>query len=196
MLYIKYKNIYSITILNGITPLSQPLNAFLSNKMTVSKFKKGDFIVKSGETFDRIHLVRKGLVRGYFAFKNTEVTTWVGVDSDLVASMSGYINKTPSLENVQCIEDTVTESLSADDFDYALKNYIEMNRLYRTIMERYYLFAEHRVFLSRIPRAIDRYHYFLKIYSNEVVKRLPKKYLASLLNIRPETLSRLDLEGF
>ncbi|WP_299556554.1 Crp/Fnr family transcriptional regulator [Seonamhaeicola sp.] len=161
--------------------------------MKATKYKKGDFIVKSGDICDRIHLVRKGLVRGYFDYKDNEVTTWVGVDSDLVTSISGYVNKSPSLENVSCLEDTVTESLGVDDLEYALKNYPEMTTLYRTIMERYYLFAEYRVFLSRIPIAKDRYDYFLEIYSDEVIKRLPKKYLASLLNIRPETLSRMVL---
>ncbi|WP_338357898.1 Crp/Fnr family transcriptional regulator [Yeosuana marina] len=160
--------------------------------MISSHYKKGDFIVKSGEVCDRIHIIRKGLVRGYFEYSGSEITTWVSVDSEIVTSISGFFKNAPSLEFIQCLEDTYTESLSFQDMDFAIKNYVEMARLNRILMETYYISAEYRSFLARIPAAKDRYAYFTKIYNPETIKRLPKKYLASLLNMRPETLSRLE----
>lgn len=189
---IKHNNIFSVTLLNSIYPLSKPLNSFLSQKMTSSHYKKGDFIVKSGEVCDRIHIIRKGLVRGYFDYGGSEITTWVSVDSEIVTSISGFFKNAPSLEFIQCLEDTYTESLSFQDMDFAIKSYVEMARLNRVLMETYYISAEYRSFLARIPAAKDRYAYFTKIYNPETIKRLPKKYLASLLNMRPETLSRLE----
>ncbi|WP_166963729.1 Crp/Fnr family transcriptional regulator [Yeosuana marina] len=189
---IKHNNIFSVTLLNSIYPLSKSLNSFLSQKMISSHYKKGDFIVKSGEVCDRIHIIRKGLVRGYFEYSGSEITTWVSVDSEIVTSISGFFKNAPSLEFIQCLEDTYTESLSFQDMDFAIKNYVEMARLNRILMETYYISAEYRSFLARIPAAKDRYTYFTKIYNPETIKRLPKKYLASLLNMRPETLSRLE----
>jgi hypothetical protein len=61
-------------------------------------------------------------------------------------------------------------------------------------MERYYLSSEFRSFMARIPNARDRFEYFKSFTHQEILNRLPKKYLASLLNIRPETLSRLVLK--
>ncbi|MFD0991329.1 Crp/Fnr family transcriptional regulator [Mariniflexile jejuense] len=189
----KYNNLFSIVLLNSIYPLSKSLNKFLSNVLVSSHFKKGDFIVKSGEICNRIHLVRKGLVRGYFDYKNKEITTWVSVDNEMVTSITGYFKRETSIENIQCLEDTYTESISYEDMHFALQNFKDMNTLNRILMEQYYLHAEYRAFMARIPKAKDRYDHFIKISNPEIVKRLPKKYLASLLSIRPETLSRLEL---
>ena len=189
----KYNNLFSIVLLNSIYPLPKSLNKFLSNVLVSNHFKKGEFIVKSGEICSRIHIIRKGLVRGYFDYDNKEITTWVSVDNEMVTSITGYFNKEAATENIQCLEDTYTESLSYEDMHFALENFKDMNPLNRILMEQYYLHAEYRAFMARIPTAKDRYDYFIKITNPEIVKRLPKKYLASLLNMRPETLSRLEL---
>ncbi|PKQ46128.1 Crp/Fnr family transcriptional regulator [Confluentibacter flavum] len=187
----KYNHFFSIVLLNSIHPLSKSLNKFLSNTLILSQYKKGDYIVKSGDFCDRVHIIRKGLVRGYFNHNDKEITTWVSVDNELVTSISGYFKKATALENIQCLEDTFTESLSFNDMHFALQNFKEMNHLNRILMEYYYLHAEYRAFMARIPSTKYRYEYFLKITNPEIIKRLPNKYLASLLNMRPETLSRL-----
>lgn len=187
----KYNNIFSVTLLNSISPLSNSLKTFLSQRMISSHYKKGDYIVKKGEVCDRIHVIRKGLVRGYFDYNGNEITTWVSVDNEIVTSISGYFKKEPALENIQCLEETYTESLSFEDMDYAIKNYPDMAELNRVLMGHYYIHAENRAFLARIPGAKDRHEHFTKTFNPEIVKRLPKKYMASLLSIRPETLSRL-----
>ncbi len=187
----KYNNIYSIALLNSVYPLSKSLNKFFSNVIVYKQYKKGDFIVRSGEVCNRLFIIRKGLVRGFFNYDNKEITTWVSVDNELVTSISGYFKNEAALENIECLEDTYTESLSYEHMHFALENFKEMAHLNRILMEQYYVHSEYRSFMARIPTAKGRYEYFVKITNPEVVKRLPKKYLASLLSIRPETLSRI-----
>ncbi|WP_027138841.1 Crp/Fnr family transcriptional regulator [Gaetbulibacter saemankumensis] len=193
---LKNNNLFSIVLLNSIYPLSKSLNKFLSQSIISTQYKKGEFIVKNGEYCNRLHLIRKGLIRGFFYFDDKEITTWVSVDNEMVTSISGYFKKVPALENIQCLEDTYTESISYEDMHYALEHFKEMAHLNRILMEQYYLHSEYRAFMTRIPRARDRYDYFVKISNPEIVKRLPKKYLASLLNVRPETLSRIEIPEF
>lgn len=187
----KYNHFFTIALLNSIHPLSKSLNKYFSNTLVLNHYKKGDYIVKSGGFCDRIHIIRKGLIRGYFDHNGKDITTWVSIDNELVTSISGYFKKELAVESIQCLEDTFTESISYDNMHSALQNFKEMNDLNRILLEHYYVHAEYRAFMARIPTAKDRYEYFLKITNPEIVKRLPKKYLASLLNMRPETLSRL-----
>lgn len=189
---IKYNNLFSIVLLNSISPLSREVNKFLSNKLVCKQYKKGDFLVRNGDMCDRLHIIRKGLIRGYFNYEDKEVTTWVSVDNEFVTSISGYFKKEPALENIQCLEDTFTESISYSDMRFAIENFKEMSKIHRVLLEEYYVQAEYRSFMARIPTAIGRYEYFLKISNSQILDRLPKKYLASLLNMRPETLSRLN----
>jgi CRP/FNR family transcriptional regulator, anaerobic regulatory protein len=188
----KYNKLFTIVFLNSIYPLSKSLNKFFTNALVCSQYKKGDYIVRSGDICDRIHVIRKGLVRGYFDYNANEITTWVSVDNEMVTSISGYFKHEPALENIQCLEDTYTESLSYADMHFALENFKEMAHLNRILLEQYYIHAEYRAFMARIPTAKGRYKYFVKMSHPEIAKRLPKKYLASLLNMRPETLSRLE----
>ena len=187
----KYNHFFTISLLNSIYPLSKSLNKYLSDVLSLHHYKKGEYIVKSGGFCDRIHIIRKGLIRGYFNHNDKEITTWVSVDNELVTSISGYFKKEPAVESIQCLEETFTESISYENMHFALQNFREMNDLNRILLEFYYLHAEYRAFMARIPTAQDRYDYYLKFTNQEIIKRLPNKYLASLLNMRPETLSRL-----
>lgn len=187
----QYNHFLTIAFLNSIHPLSKSLNNYLSKTLVSNHYKKGEHIVKSGGFCNEVHIVRKGLLRGYFDHNDKDITTWVRVDNEFLTSTSGFFKNESAQESIQCLEETLTESLRYTDMDFALKNFKEMNNLYRIVMEQYYVHAEYRAFMSRIPTAKDRYEYYLQITNPEIVKRLPKKYLASLLNMRPETLSRL-----
>lgn len=189
----QYNNIFSVTLLNAISPLSKNVQSFLSKNMVPKSFKKGDFIVREGEICDRLFVIRKGLVRGFFNYNKNQITTWASVDNEIITSISGYFKGKPASDNIQCMEDTYTESLSYDDMHFLLENHKDVVRLNRILMEHYYLHAEYRAFMARIPLAKDRYDYFVKIADPEIVRRLPRKYLASMLTMRPETLSRLNL---
>ncbi|TXG35192.1 Crp/Fnr family transcriptional regulator [Seonamhaeicola maritimus] len=190
----KYNNLFSIVMLNSIMPLSKSLNKYLAQRIVNKKFNKGDFIITNGTIADRLYIIRKGLVRGFFIHNDNEITTWASVDSEMITSISGFFRKKVALENIQCLEDTYTESLSFDDLQFALKHFPEMEGLYRILLEEYFIEAEYRAFAARIPSAKERFDYYRKIIKPEKLKRLPKKHLASLLNMRPETLSRLELD--
>jgi CRP/FNR family transcriptional regulator, anaerobic regulatory protein len=188
-----YKNVFSITVLNSFYPLSKSLNEYLSNKMVFNYYKKGEYLLKKGEICDRIHIIRKGLVIGLYSFNNKEISTWVGVDGEFATSITGIYKKEPAQVGILCLEDTYTESLTYDEIVYALNLYNDMVMLQIELLKHYLLVAEKRVMITKIPSAKSRYDYFRKHYDPEIVERLPKKYLASLLNMRPETLSRLVL---
>jgi CRP-like cAMP-binding protein len=187
-----YNSIFSIFLLNSIHPLSTQEKQYISSKMSFHYFNKGDYIVKSGEICDQLYIIRSGMVRGYFKYNKEEITTWVSSDNDLITSISGYFAQEPAKENLQCIEETYVESVSYQDMFYAINNFPAFEKINRILMEQYYLDAENRAFIARIPKAKDRYEHFLKTAKPTLIDRLPKKYLASLLNMRPETLTRLS----
>jgi CRP/FNR family transcriptional regulator, anaerobic regulatory protein len=189
-----YKNIFSITLLNSFYPLSRSLNDYLSSKMVLKHYKKGDFIVKEGEFCDRIHIIRKGLVISYYTFNDKRVNSWVGIDGQLGTSINSFFRGEVSKENIECIEDTFTESLSFSEIEFALSHYKDMIKLQVEILKYYIVISEIRSIMTKIPSAIGRYEFYKQNYNPKIIERLPKKYLASLLNMRPETLSRLSLQ--
>ncbi len=186
-----YKNIFSLALLESIHPLSGTLKQYLSGKIKYKTYPKGFMLNKVGELCHHIYVIRKGLVRGYFVVNKKEVTTWISVDGELVTSISGFFKKEPSMENMQCIEDCILEYLHFDDLNYAIGHFLEMRELTRILLENYYISAENRAFVARIPGAKERILYFQQNFNAAIIKRSPKRHIASLLCMRPETFSRL-----
>ncbi|SIS74188.1 Crp/Fnr family transcriptional regulator [Belliella pelovolcani] len=182
---------FSINILDQIVPLSEELKTFLSDRMRLDVFKKGVHLSEAGNICERLYVLKKGLVRGYFVSKKKEITTWVSCENELVTSISGFFQNQPCRENMQAIEETITESISFDDLVYCRVTFPEFATINRVLLEQYYIHAEERAFTARIPGAAERYDYFAKSGNKHLLQRVPHKYLASLLGVRPETLSRI-----
>lgn len=186
-----YKYIFSVDFYNGVYPISNELKRFIRNRTRFMFLRKGDFVNKIGETCDKLMIIQKGMVRGFFEHGKREITTWVSYDTEMFTSISGYFKNELAHENIQCIEDTTIEYLKYSDLVHCLKYYPESKDLNRLLMEEYYISAERRAFIARIPLAEARYDFYVQNTPVELIKRIPKKYLASLLNMQPETLARI-----
>ena len=184
-------NQYILKYLNSIYPLSPELEAFLVDKIKSCSFEKNETISKSGEICNRLYLIKKGMVRGYFISDSTEITTWIDTENELFTSITGFFRNQKTKEYMQSLESTLCDYLEFDDYKYCLEHFHEMQQINRILMEEYYILAEHRVYLARIPNASKRLEFFLNNIKPQILDRIPKKHLASYLAIRPETLSRL-----
>ncbi|MBO0321902.1 Crp/Fnr family transcriptional regulator [Muricauda sp. CAU 1633] len=190
------KNLFIIFYLNAIYPLSPSLKSFLVDKIKSCSFKKNEIISREGEICDKLYLIKKGLVRGYFVSEGIDITTWIDTENEIFTSITGFFKHEKTREYIQAMEDTHCDYLEYEDYKYSLNNFPEIRQIYRIMLEQYYVLAEHRVYLARIPNAGKRLEFFLEHCKPEIVERIPRKHLASFLAMRPETLSRLMKEKF
>lgn len=185
------QNLYIIFFLNTIYPLSKGLKDYLSANIRHCKFKKNEIILQTGKECDKLFLIKKGLVRGFMSLDDTDITIWIDSENEIFTSVSGFFRQKMSKETIQCLEDTYCDYLTYEDYQYCLNHFPEMNHISRILLEEYYALAEYRVYLTRIPNAEKRLEYFTQNSNSNIINRIPKKYLASFLAMRPETLSRL-----
>lgn len=185
------KNLFILLYLNAIYPLSPSLKSFLVEKIKNISFRKNELISREGEICDKLYLIKKGLVRGYFVSEGTDITTWIDSENEIFTSITGFFKHEKTREYIQAMEDTHCDYLEYEDYKYCLDNFPEIRQIYRIMLEQYYVMAEHRVYLARIPNGRKRLEFFLEHSKPEIVKRIPRKHLASFLAMRPETLSRL-----
>lgn len=178
--------------LNKVVSISPEAKKFIASRVTLCNYKKGDYIFRTGDVCEFFYFVKKGLVRAFFNHQNDEITTWICSENAMVTSISGYFTQTPSLESAQCLEKTQLERFYIRDMHECLSKFPELNEAYRKMLELYYAAGEMRSHMARIPSAKDRYQFYCTQYDKEFVDRVPKKHLASLLNVRPETLSRIS----
>ncbi|WP_272620504.1 Crp/Fnr family transcriptional regulator [Allomuricauda sp. AC10] len=185
------KNLFIVFYLNAIYPLGPSLKSFLVDNIKSCSFGKNEIIANEGELCNRLYLIKRGMVRGYYKNESSEITTWIDSENEIFTSTTSFFRNQPSKEYIQSVEDTHCDYLEYDDYKYCLNNFAEMRHINRILLEEYYMLAEHRVYLARIPNAKKRLDFFVENRKPQEIQRMPKKHLASYLAMRPETLSRL-----
>lgn len=188
----KHKKVcLSLFFLEKIAPLSPEFKKYFQNTVNQATYKKGELLNKSGEVCNKMFFIKKGMIRGYHIIEGKEITTWLSTDGELVTSITGFFKNEKASEHIQAVEDTWVEYLDYKDLQIALGLYPEMNTIFTTLLIEYYIHAENRTLMSRIPSAKGRFDFFLEKGNKFLLNRSPHKYLASILNMRPETFSRI-----
>jgi CRP-like cAMP-binding protein len=178
------------TFVKHIHPVNQAVIDYINEHSWAQQADRGSFLLKAGEVSRHLYFIRKGVVRAFIKDGPKEITTWISVENELVASIRGFTMQEPSVENIQAIEDCELIVIHFDTLQYLYHNHVEMNIVGRKLLERYYGDAEERAFISRIPNAGKRYQHFLNTQGH-LANRIPLKYIASYLGMTIETMSRI-----
>lgn len=154
------------------------------------KVKKGTHLLKAGNICEYMYFIKKGALRSYIKNGKKEITTWITAENGMITSIRGFHLQQPSLENIQAIEDCELVGGAYTDLKYAYDHFIEMNVVGRRLLESYYIDADERAYILRLPKAELKYQHFIETHSH-LANRIPLKYIASFLGITIETLSRI-----
>lgn len=179
-----------LDLFNSLHPVGRRVEIYLQKNLYSSTVKKGEFLVKSGEICDSIYFIRKGVLRGFIEEEGKEVTTWLTVENEVVATITGFLLRKPTMENIQAIEDCELLGIRFEDLNRLYMKYPSFNIIGRKLTELYYVYAEQRAYITRLHDAEKKYEICMELYSH-FLNRIPLKYIASFLGITIETLSRV-----
>jgi CRP-like cAMP-binding protein len=162
----------------------------LINCIEVRSVDKKVRLTDVNETEKYLYFVIKGLARKFFYKGKEEVITQIAKEGELISSSVSFFSGMPSGYVVETIEPTTFYSLHHDRAEQLYSRYPKLERLSRLIITE--LFLQKEVWeLERIRFSTkDRFLRFMT-ENPELFQRVPQKYLASYLNIKPETFSRL-----
>jgi cAMP-binding proteins - catabolite gene activator and regulatory subunit of cAMP-dependent protein kinases len=179
-----------IALARNIYPISVEARDYINQKTFLYRIRKNELLVASGNVCPNIYLIRKGVLRSFVKEGIKEITTWIAGEHELVTSITSLGLQQPARENIQAIEDCELFGLSNDDLEYLYDHFPEMNYVGRKLLEKYYRDAEERAFIARLTEATAKYKHFV-VTKNELLTRVPLKYIASYLGVTLETLSRI-----
>jgi CRP/FNR family transcriptional regulator, anaerobic regulatory protein len=154
------------------------------------KLKKGDFLAKEGEICRFLAFIEKGMLRNYYLIDGKEITRYVSLENSFSTAFGSFTKKEPSQEYVQAIESCQLYVLSYENLHKLYEVFPKMNALFRVVVENEYYGMEKRVFEMIALTAEQRYEIMLK-ERPDLIHRVAQQYLASMLGISPETLSRI-----
>jgi CRP-like cAMP-binding protein len=176
--------------LSGFVPLSKAEFALLLPYIEIREFEKKTKVTREGEVERYLNIIAHGLVRQYLPLKNDEVVIQLATEGHLVHSELSFHYRTPSGSIVETIEPTVLLSISYDSLQQLYDRYPKAERLGRLIISDLFVKKDFRYFDQLRKSTRERFLEYIRSHPH-VLQRVPQKYIASYLNIKPETFSRL-----
>ena len=154
------------------------------------KYAKGEMILPEGEQCMGISYIEKGLVRQFYFKNGKEVTEHLGVDHTIFMCIESLFKEEPTHLQVEALEPTTVYALPKAELERVAMHNVNIQILYRKILEESLIISQIHADLVRFETAQDRYKKLCKLCP-QVVLRAPLVYIASYLQMTPETLSRV-----
>lgn len=162
----------------------------LESILVPMKFQKGDKILKEGETCTNIYWVVKGLVRQFYYKYDKELTEYMAAENTIVMCIESLFREEPTRIQVVALEPTLIYAIPRQQLEREAIRNVNIQMLYRKILEESLVISQVRADMLRFESAQSRYQRFVKLQP-QIVLRAPLVYIASYLQITPETLSRV-----
>lgn len=154
------------------------------------RFAKGEKILGKGEVCENIYYLDKGLIRQYYYKNNKELTEHLGDDHSIFMCIESLFREEPTHLEVEALENSIIYALPKHRLEEVALHNVNIQILYRKILEESLIISQVHADLVRFETAQDRYKKMCKL-SPQVVLRAPLVYIASYLQMTPETLSRV-----
>jgi hypothetical protein len=157
--------------------------------ITIRKFIKKSVVTSAGDVEDYFNFIAKGLARKYYKKGREEFNTQISYEGHIMHSQESFHSRTPSEYFIETIEATTFVSIRYDDLERLFSENWKMEHLGRLIIT-YTMVVKDR-WQMRLIKHTPRERFVEFVTKNpELVQRVPQKYLASFLHIKPETFSR------
>lgn len=162
----------------------------LESILVSQKYAKGEMILKEGEICRQFLYIDKGLVRQFYFKHGKEVTEHLGQEQTIVMCIESLFKEEPTKLQVEALEPTTVYALPKAELERVAMHNVNIQILYRKILEESLIISQIHADLVRFETAQDRYKKMCKLCP-QVVLRAPLVYIASYLQMTPETLSRV-----
>ena len=172
----------SIDIARRIAEVNHPLSResvhALAEILVCRKYRKGEIVLQAGEVCKAMLFIEKGMLRQFYYKYDKDLTEHIGYENGMIICIESYFKQEPTRLMVETLEASVVWELP------------RVERLYRSFIEHSLIESQVKADTLRFEPAHERYNKLLQLHP-EILKRAPLVYIASLLQMTPETLSRV-----
>jgi CRP-like cAMP-binding protein len=155
----------------------------------IREFGKKEKLIKTGEIENHFNFIIKGLIRKYYKKGSLEIITQVSNEGHIIHCQESFHSRLPSDYTVETIEPSTVISITYDDLENAFANSKKMEHLGRIVVTHTMVIKDR--WQLQMVKMTPRERFLNFVTKNpELMQRVPQKYLASFLHIKPETFSR------
>ena len=156
-----------------------------------TEIKKNEIIMTQGKSHPSIYIIRKGIVRGYtVTCSGLEDTNSFWMEDETFGDVKSYIANNPVSKTYIALEDLIVYKVDKEKFRQLFFVNLELANLGRLMVENFVFRSDHRQLILSEQKPMQKYLKFCALRKG-VHARVKLKYIASYLQITPETLSRV-----
>jgi len=154
------------------------------------EIKKGDFFIRQGRIADKIAFVESGVIRIFAESEEKEVTQWISTPGYFITELSSFVFEKPARLSFQSLEDTILYSIDKKNHSELCLQFADWNETDKKFIAKCFVMLEDRIFGHLYMTAEER---FIQLMNTQpgLFNKVPLQYLASMLGMTPETLSRM-----
>lgn len=184
----------SIDIARRIAEVNHPLSResvhALAEILVCRKYRKREIVLQAGEVCKAMLFIEKGMLRQFYYKYDKDLTEHIGYENGMIICIESYFKQEPTRLMVETLEASVVWELPRVEVEKLIDQYHDIERLYRSFIEHSLIESQVKADTLRFEPAHERYNKLLQLHP-EILKRAPLVYIASLLQMTPETLSRV-----
>ncbi len=179
-----------VHFLRQFVPLTEEeVRKLLKPVLQIRNFPRKSYITKAGEVENYINFIVTGIIRKFHVAHEEEKVVQLAREGHLISCQESFFSGTESIYYLEAIEPTTLISVKREDLENLFRISHQFERLGRLVTIQMMVLKDNWQIslISHTPR--ERFFYFVENYP-EILQRVPQKYIASYLNIQPETFSR------
>lgn len=163
---------------------------FFATLLRRKTLKKRELLLRSGEDCRDIYFINRGCLRYFYLVNGEEKTAQFFFEDSWYTDYESFLSGDPSTNFVDAIEDTELLCLDRESLQKLYVQNPKFERFGRIAAENAYLGIKYRTKKLTILTAEERYLELIRERPT-IFARVPQYYIASYLNIQPESLSRI-----
>ena len=176
---------------NSIVKLTDEEFEDISKYFKPVKLKEGAYFVEEGQVCNKIAFIREGFMRAFYEINDdVEVTKYIQPRHTLITAFASFNSRKPSQEYIQALTDCELWVIDYNSMQTLYSKYPKWQELGRLVVEQIYQYLEARILSFLTLNAEERYRNLLN-ENPKLIQDVPLRYIASMLGITPETLSRI-----
>jgi CRP-like cAMP-binding protein len=152
--------------------------------------KRNDFLLKEGKVCDFIAFVNSGVIRHYHLKDGKEITCDVTLKNSFITDFRSFTQSIPSEYNFQILKNAELLIIKKWELFELYDNYKNIESLGRIMAEQVALRTIDIAMSLSSDKPQERVEKLI-IQRPDLFQEVPQRYLANLLGISPESLSRI-----
>lgn len=155
----------------------------------IREFGKKEKLTKVGEVENYLNFIVKGLIRKFYKKGSQEIITQISSEGHIIHCQESFHSRQPSEYTIETIEPSIVISIKYDELENAFASSKKMEHLARLIITHTMVIKDR--WQLQMVKMTPRERFLNFVTKNpELIQRVPQKFLASFLHIKPETFSR------